>query len=225
MGMKSNKNLKTFAVIYIVFWIGVFSVVISDRFSNEGSSVLSEIAALAGVRTEKAPEEPFFATPYVNSSTERKPIASISLKAKYADRRAEAVRIFLDLYNSPMEKCADTFVKESVKYEYEWKLSPAIAMIETAAGGAAPGHAYGNFTYNAFGFKTKEGYMWFDSWEDSIEYFSKRYGSRYSSEELDPEVMEEGYCPTCAAETPGKWASDVKHYMSQLQNIYDSLEP
>lgn len=229
--MKTTKKGKILAVIYLIFWMGVFGIVISDRFTPEGDqSILSEFAVVASSGEEKDSGgkedqvgQAFFAEPYISTGTERQRIRGIYSEASYADRRVQAIEIMLANNRSPMIDCAHVFVEEADRYGFDWRLTVSIALVETRAGAVSPGYKTGNYLYNPFGFKTREGYMRFDSWEHSIVYVSERLANGYGLNRLDPDVMQATYCPPCEASGEDRWANGVKSFMNQAEYLYEEL--
>ena len=50
------------------------------------------------------------------------------------DNRCQAVRNFFLRYESPLEKVAHVFLQAADKHKLDWRLLPALAMVETTGG-------------------------------------------------------------------------------------------
>lgn len=147
-----------------------------------------------------------FATP--NTSLE----ASLPLD-KEVDQRVEQLTVFLEKYNSPMVNQAETFVVVADKYNLDWKFLPAIAGIESLFGN----HVLEN-SYNPFGWGG--GYIYFDSWGESIETVGYELSKRFGENFRTPEVIAPTYCPPNYV----KWTSGVNYFMDQLETNAVVLE-
>ena len=82
------------------------------------------------------------------------------------DNRCHAVRNFFLRYQSPLEKLAHVFVRASDSHKLDWRLLPALAMVETTGG------LYGT-PNNVFGWNS--GRTRFASIEAGILYVASRF--------------------------------------------------
>lgn len=114
--------------------------------------------------------------------------------------RIERVRSFYNRWNSPMAANAEFIVDTAEKYGIDWRLIPAISIVESSGG------RYCFRPYNAFGW----GKMGFSSFEHSIDTVS--YGLATSYGTSNPYAIAPKYNPV----TPSSWASKVSGLMSQI---------
>ena len=84
-----------------------------------------------------------------------------------ADSRCLALRNFFLRYESPLEKVAQIFVRVADEHRLDWRLLPAISMVETSGGK----HGKSN---NVFGWNS--GKTQFASVEAGILYLGSRFG-------------------------------------------------
>lgn len=67
------------------------------------------------------------------------PVQQMSIEAKTLDPRAVVLRDWLAKYDSPLENNAQDFIDASDQYGVDWKLTPAIAGVESTFGNFTPG--------------------------------------------------------------------------------------
>lgn len=84
-----------------------------------------------------------------------------------SDNRCQALRKFFSKYESPLEKVALVFIGAADKHNLDWRLLPAIAMIET--GGGKHGRKHNVFGWNS-------GRARFASVEAGIHFVAERLG-------------------------------------------------
>ena len=125
-----------------------------------------------------------------------------------ADRRLEALEIFLTGYDSPLANDAQTFIEVADKYELDWRLLPAIAGLESTFG-----HRIAPDTYNPFGWGG--GYIEFASWAEAIKTVGKGLAEDYVTRGLvTPEQIMARYCPP-----NGSWARGIRYFMDELEEV------
>lgn len=220
MRIKKRIILKTACAVYIVFWLVVFS------FTSIGkkNGTLSFLEILSSYININKPNNGFFSYPVNGKNLSKgQPVKSLYIKREMEDKRAAALTIFLRNYNSPMADYAEVFVAEADRYGFDWRLSPAITMVETGGGRVTPPNQAGEITYNAWGWREGGDWKKFAGWDDGIRYVAHRFANGYGLAGLNPNAMEPIYCPPCHEGSPGRWAEGVIKYMNQIQSIYNSL--
>lgn len=125
------------------------------------------------------------------------------------DQRVIALRQYLEHYNSPMVKEADTFVRVADENDLDWRFLPAIAGMESLFGNRVAAN-----THNPFGWGG--GYIVFDSWEEAIETVGKSLGERSKNGNIyGPEGWAKIYCPP----NWQNWTMGVNHFMSEIEEV------
>lgn len=115
-------------------------------------------------------------------------------------RKARRIRQFYERWNSPMAAQAEFIVDTSEKYGIDWRLIPAISIVESSGG------VYCFRPYNAFGW----GKMGFSSYEEAIDTVARGLGTKYGTS--NPYAIAPRYNPV----TPTSWANKVSGLMSQI---------
>jgi len=134
-----------------------------------------------------------------------------SLSTAENDLRSQVLKTFLEKRQSPLADYADTFIQVADKYELDWKLVPAISGLESAFA-----KRYVQGTYNAYGWGG--GYIYFDSWEDSIETVSAALKDKYINRgALTVNQIGRIYAPPNPA-----WGSLVIHIMTDIDKEYQN---
>ncbi len=112
---------------------------------------------------------------------------------------------FLKKKNSPLQAHTDDFIHAADIWEIDWRLLPAISGLESAFGTRLiPG------TYNAYGWAG--GYFYFQGWDQSIFYVSRKLKNKYYLQGLDnPYEIGSVYAPPNA-----HWGSLIASIMSEI---------
>jgi len=84
------------------------------------------------------------------------------------DERPNRIDNWLASYNSPMAGLGEVYVREADKHQIDWRLLPAISLVESSAGL----HQRYN---NAWGWNSAK--TGFDSWADGIAFILERFSS------------------------------------------------
>ncbi|MEA3357141.1 MAG: hypothetical protein U9Q67_01790 [Patescibacteria group bacterium] len=114
--------------------------------------------------------------------------------------RADRIRDFYSRWNAPMASSADYIVEVSDNFGLDWRLIPAISVIESSGGN------YCFRSYNAFGW----GKMGFSSYEQAIYTVANGLANSYGTS--NPYHIAPRYNPV----TPDAWASKVASSMNQI---------
>lgn len=127
-----------------------------------------------------------------------------------SDARVEAVREFMELYNSPLAPYAEKVVAAADKYNLDHRLLPAIAMQES---GLCKNNRQESFNCWGFGVYGKK-YHYFDNYEQGIEAVTKTLAEKYVRMGLKtPDQIMTKYTPS----SNGSWADGVNHFMAQMK--------
>ena len=119
------------------------------------------------------------------------------------ESKVRKVRRVLSRYNAPIASRADLFVKYADMYGIDYRLLPAISIVES-------GGCRHNFKpYNCFGWGRKS----FSSYEDAIKTISRQMAVKYGRKNTSkPFVIAPTYCPPSWQ----SWGSKVSNIMNQI---------
>lgn len=115
-------------------------------------------------------------------------------------RKIRRIREFYARWNAPMADNAEFIVDTAEKYGIDWRLIPAISIVESTGG------IYCFRSYNAFGW----GKMSFSSLEEAIDTVARGLAEGYGTS--NPYAIAPHYNPV----TPNEWANKVSGLMSQI---------
>ena len=107
--------------------------------------------------------------------------------------------------NAPLAVHADKFVEVANKYGIDYRLLPAISVMESSGGKVL------FRSYNAWGW----GKLSFTSFEQGIETVGKGLGKYYARGKDTVEEIAPTYCPPNAI----NWARNVKGFMNEIESI------
>jgi|GEM_PF-2617586 len=146
--------------------------------------------------------------PLLTPQNEEGLVISYELKVN-PDNRREKVRALLAKYNSPMVDQADFYVDIADKYNLDWRLLVSISGIESGFGKYLLPNSYNPFGWGG-------GYLYFDSWEESIETVSSTFDNKWRDwTTLKVDKMAPVYCPPNYI----NWTRAVTGYMEELDQI------
>jgi hypothetical protein len=129
------------------------------------------------------------------------------------DARALIIENFFKGHKSPLAEHGDIFVQTADKYDFDYRLLPAISMQESNGGKKVIPDSHNPFGYGIYGSKVTK----FNSWAEAIEQVGKALREDYLNEGLTtPETIMIKYTPPSAA-TDGAWAKGVSFFMYELK--------
>lgn len=138
-------------------------------------------------------------------------VKSVSGSIVSADSRVEIIKAYMLGHKSPLTPYADYIVEMADKYGLDYRLLVAIAMKESGICKVIPpgGH-------NCWGWGIHSaGTLGFDSYETSIETVTKGLKEEYYDKGyVTPAEIMQKYIPHSPE---GIWATDVQHFMDQMQ--------
>lgn len=142
----------------------------------------------------------------------------LSATGEASDGRAEIVAKFLERYNSPLkpyDHFGQVFVDVADRYNFDFRLLPAIAMQESNLCKASD-----PAIFNCLGFGIhKRGTLAFESYEANFERAGKELKANYIDKGLTtPELIMKKYTPS----STGSWANSVNQWMAEMR--YDDRQ-
>lgn len=140
-------------------------------------------------------------------------VQGIETTIEVEDARASVVANFLERHNSPLEPYdhfGQVFVDIADRYEFDFRLLPAIAMQESNLCKKIPENSY-----NCLGFGIHErGTLKFDSYEANFERAGRELKLNYIDQgRSTPEEIMRKYTPS----SDGSWANSVNQWMSEMR--------
>lgn len=127
------------------------------------------------------------------------------------DNRAKILKKYLERYNSPIVKDAETFVKEADKNKIDWRLATAIAGVESTFGRQIPLNSYNAWGWGIYG----NNCIYFKSFEEGIVTISEGLKENYIDKLGGEDVYEIG---RIYAASP-TWAQRVMFFMNQIEDF------
>ena len=121
------------------------------------------------------------------------------------DQKVKNIENYMGRRNAPLKDEANYIVMIANKYEIDYRLVPAISIIESSGGLKLYRQ------YNAWGWGGANG-LTFENWEHSIYVVSRGLGGYYSMGLNTPQKMAPRYNP----HTPNEWGAKVEMVMNQI---------
>jgi hypothetical protein len=150
-------------------------------------------------------------SPYVMFSSLPATVSDIQTAVKAGDARPVIIEDFLN--GAPLTSFSKHMVEISDKYDLDFRLLPAIAMVESGGGRAIPEESYNAWGWGIYGDQV----MRFESWPEAIETVASGLKINYIDLGLDtPEKIMPKYAPP-SVEKGGPWAKAVSSYLAQME--------
>ncbi len=140
-------------------------------------------------------------------------LGTFSQAIETKDARPLLLEKFLLKHDSPLAPYAELIVKESDKYQIDFRLITAIGMCESTLGKNMP-----EGSYNAWGYAIYTGEKsgaTFEGWDQAISTMAKYLKERFYDRGLThPEQIGPIYAPP-SVNTGNSWANCVSHFMEE----------
>jgi len=182
-----------------VFWVGLFSILI----------VANLIIALHYVQKIKRVTAATTILNEIDASYEfDQTTANADLKS--ADPRIANLKRFFRKYNSPLYDHAEVVVNTADKFDFDYRLLPAIAMQESGLCRVIPNDSHNCWGWGIYGTTVTR----FESYPVAIETVSKGIKTHYIDKGLStPEQIMAKYTPS----SNGSWARGVNQFINALE--------
>lgn len=129
---------------------------------------------------------------------------------KAGDARSANLKAFLRKYNSVLYEHTDKIIEVSDKYQFDYRLLPAIAMQESNLCRVIPDNSYNCWGWGIYGTTVTR----FDSYDDAIETVGKGIKEHYIDEGLvTASAIMKKYTPP----SQGSWQYGVNSFMKALE--------
>ncbi|MFA6081745.1 MAG: hypothetical protein WC741_05075 [Patescibacteria group bacterium] len=133
-----------------------------------------------------------------------------SAEIKSGDARAANLKAFLRKYNSDLYLHAEKIIEVSDKYQFDYRLLPAIAMQESNLCRVIPDNSYNCWGWGIYGTTVTR----FDSYDDAIETVAKGIKEHYIDEGLvTASAIMQKYTPS----SNGSWQNGVNTFLKALE--------
>jgi hypothetical protein len=133
-----------------------------------------------------------------------------SAEIKSGDARAANLKAFLRQYNSDLYLYAEKIIEVSDKYQFDYRLLPAIAMQESNLCRVIPDNSYNCWGWGIYGTTVTR----FDSYDEAIETVAKGIKEHYIDEGLvTASAIMQKYTPS----SNGSWQNGVNTFLKALE--------
>lgn len=137
-------------------------------------------------------------------------IIGITTEATLTDGRVANLKAFFRKYNSPLYDYAEKIVQVSDKYQFDYRLLPAIAMQESNLCRVIPENSHNCWGWGIYGTTVTK----FDSYDEAIETIAKGIKKHYIDQGLvTASAIMKKYTPP----SQGSWAHGVNTFIKALE--------
>lgn len=191
-----------FLSLLFIFLIGINSFIIlkinsSLNKDKQIKTILSEIS-------QPDPNDQF------NSPSGPAVLGSYRTEAQLSDNRVSNLKSFFRKYNSPLFDYAEIIVMFSDKYQFDYRLLPAIAMQESNLCRHIPENSHNCWGWGIYGANV----IRFDNYEEAIETVAKGLKKQYLDKGLiTASAIMEKYTPS----SKGSWQNGVNTFLKMLE--------
>ncbi len=162
------------------------------------NKILSEISNSKNQQSQFS----FSAAPFV--------LGAYQTEISLGDSRAANLKSFFRKYNSPLYDSAETIVRVSDQYQFDYRLLPAIAMQESNLCKYIPTDSYNCWGWGIYGDVVTK----FPSYDEAIETIAKGIKDNYLDKGLlTASAIMEKYTPS----SKGSWAHGVNTFLRALE--------
>lgn len=197
--------LKKYFFYLLTFFLllGINAFFISRLYQNSRKQANVE-KILAEISDQNNPQNQFrfSAAPFV--------LGVYTTDISLSDGRAANLKSFFRKYNSPLYDNAETIVKVSDQYQFDYRLLPAIAMQESNLCKYIPEDSYNCWGWGIYGNTV----LRFDSYDEAIEAIGKGIKNEYLDKGLlTASAIMQKYTPS----SKGSWAHGVNTFLRALE--------
>jgi len=197
--------LKKLALYGLIFFLLAFAnVYIISSIVNKRIRVNSTKKILDEIGSNYNPNNQF------SKSSAPLVLGEFTTNINVSDGRSANLKSFFRKYNSPLYDHAETIVRVSDKYQFDYRLLPAIAMQESNLCLKIPEGSYNCWGWGIYGDLVTK----FSSYEEAIETVAKGIKKEYIDKGLiKASTIMEKYTPP----SKGSWAHGVNTFLELLQ--------
>ncbi len=208
----NSLNKKILLITIFLLFVGIITQAYQERtHSNERVFVYKATERFQTSPSENISEQEKFEVLFLPLSEVAKALEEQKHQELYIDtdknfdKKVENIEKYLSRRGAPLSKEARFMVIMANKFNLDYRLVPAISIIESSGG-------LRNYRkYNAWGWGGAKGFT-FKSWEHSIYVVSRGMNGYYSLGLDTPEKMAPRYNP----HTPNEWGRKVRMVMNHI---------
>ncbi|QQG43898.1 MAG: hypothetical protein HYW86_03440 [Candidatus Roizmanbacteria bacterium] len=192
------------------FYLSLFLIVLFINL-NAALALFNRVKRVeAGNRILKEIEEQFNSDSQFSYSSAPFVAGNSEAKVATGDSRAKNLKHFFRKYNSVLYEYADYIVKVSDKYEFDYRLLPAIAMQESNLCKYTPENSHNCWGWGIYGDLTTK----FESYEKAIDAVALGIRTHYIDKGLlTASAIMQKYTPS----SNGSWARGVNNVLGWLE--------
>jgi hypothetical protein len=198
MGKKFSLYLSLFLVVLVVNMYLTLAMFYKIKRVEASNKILSEIED----NSDPQSQFDYSAAPFVTGSFETNVVVG--------DARSKNLKHFFRKYNSVLYDHADYIVKVSDKYEFDYRLLPAIAMQESSLCKFIPADSYNCWGWGIYGDLTTR----FTSYEEAIDTVALGIKKHYIDQGL---VTASSIMAKYTPSSNGSWARGVNNVLGWLE--------
>lgn len=193
------KKLIFYLILFIVLaTINLFLSIKALAYFEKQSFIEKMIADIDQKKTN-------FYSSYINNLKK-----TVKTEATIADGRVANLKAFFRKYNSPLYDYAEKIVEVSDKYQFDYRLLPAIAMQESNLCRVIPENSYNCWGWGIYGSLVTR----FSSYDEAIETIAKGLKNEYIDKGLvTASMIMKKYTPP----SQGSWAHGVNTFLRALE--------
>lgn len=192
-----------FYFVSFLLLLGINAYFVSRVYQNSRKQATVE-RILAEISSQNNPQNQFrySAAPFV--------LGTYTTDISLADGRAANLKSFFRKYNSPLYDSAETIVKVSDQYSFDYRLLPAIAMQESNLCKYIPEDSHNCWGWGIYGNTALK----FASYDEAIEAVAKGIKEEYINHGLiTASTIMAKYTPS----SNGSWAHGVNTFLKALE--------
>lgn len=198
MGRKTIVYLSLFLIIFLINIYAALNIFYRVRRTASANRILAEIEALP----ELTKKFGYTSAPFVENSHETSLVIG--------DARSKNLKRFFRKYNSPLFDHTDYIVKVSDKYQFDYRLLPAIAMQESNLCRYIPENSHNCWGWGIYGTLVTR----FDSYEEAIDTVARGIKTHYIDKGL---VTASSIMRKYTPPSNGSWARGVNTVLGWLE--------
>jgi hypothetical protein len=194
-------------ILFVVYlFLNIFNLFLIDKASVYAKTRKDFAKVLGEISDKKNNSENYqFTASYKADLSD-----GYSMEIKPGDARAANLKAFLRKYNSDLYLHAEKIIEVSDKYQFDYRLLPAIAMQESNLCRVIPDNSYNCWGWGIYGTTVTR----FDSYDDAIETVAKGIKDHYIDEGLvTASAIMEKYTPS----SKGSWQHGVNTFLKALE--------
>lgn len=194
-------------ILFIIYlFLNVLNLFLIDKAFTYSNTRKDFAQVLGEISDRKNGSENYqFSTSYNADLSE-----GYKAEIKSGDARSANLKVFFRKHNSPLYNYADKIVTVSDKYQFDYRLLPAIAMQESNLCRVIPDNSYNCWGWGIYGTTVTK----FDSYDDAIETVGKGIKKNYIDQGLvTASAIMKKYTPP----SQGSWAYGVNTFLKALE--------